>query len=180
MPSSSWTAPPSFAANDTLTAANMTILADDLKFLKNPDRARVYMTSAQTVANASWEAVSWDAEDYDTGGLWTSGSASRFTAAVDGWYCVKGQVQWEQSGTGFRRLTIRKNDTTSDATGGSQWARSDQQPNGSDDTFMQIVCDLYLSATDHVRMFAYQSSGGGLDIKTGSGSVWMSITWLGD
>ena len=159
----------------------MNTIGDDLKFLKNVDRARAYKSSAQTVANTSWEAVALQSEDYDTNGLHsTSTNTSRLTSQTDGWYLVTGQVQWDQDGNGYRRLSIRKNDTSSDATSGTQWARQDIQPNGSDNTFVQIFSVVYLAVSDHVRMFAYQNSGGGLNINTGSGSTWFAMTWLGD
>lgn len=181
MPATSWSAPASFSSGDTLNAAHMNAIGDNLKFLKNADRVRAYDTAGQTVTNVTWEAVSFDAEDYDTNALHDGGSnPSRLTAKTDGWYLVFGQVEWDTNATGRRNLQIRKNDTTSDATGGSRWAYDSAEPAGADETYQQIFSSLYLSVNDHVRMFAYQTSGGGLAINPGSGVTWFSMTWQCD
>ena len=182
MPSTSWTAPPSFTSGDTLTAANMNIITDDLKFLKNVDRARVYKSAAQTVAASAWEHLSFDSEDYDTNSLHsTSSNTQRITAAVDGWYVACLQVSFAASATGRRDIQIRKNDSSTDGSAGSRWGRVTLGAlGGADSTIMQCQAYLYLSATDYVKGCAWQNSGGGLDVESGSAGTWFSLTWLGD
>jgi hypothetical protein len=181
MPSTSWTAPASFSSGDTLTAAQMNVISDDLKFLKNVDRVRVYQSASQSVADQAWEHITFDSEDYDSGGLHsTSSNTDRLVAQVDGWYQVKGQVTWESNATGRRDIQIRKNDTSSDATAGTRWARVNTTAVGSDETMMQIVADVYLGVNDYVGLYVWQNSTGGLEAKAGSAVTWFSMTWSGD
>jgi hypothetical protein len=182
MPSSSWTTPSEPAANDPATSAWAAVVAQDLKFLKNPDRARVYKSAAQTVATGAWEHLSFDSEDYDTNSLHsTSSDTQRLTAAVDGWYVACLQVSFETDGTGRRDIQIRKNDSSTDGTAGTRWGRTTLGSLGSgDSTIMQCSAYLYLAATDYVKGLAWQNSGAGLDVESGSAATWFALTWLGD
>lgn len=181
MPATSWTAPTAFISGDTLNAAHMNAIGDNLKFLKNVDRARVYQTAPQGLTTATWEHISWDAEDYDTNGLHAGGSPTVLTSATDGWYTVKLQVSFAADSFGRRDIQIRKNDSSSDATAGSRWGRCTQGSlGGSDSSILQCFAEVYLSVGDYVKGCAWQNSGGGLDVESGSGTSWMSMTWLGD
>jgi hypothetical protein len=182
MPSTSWTNPATFVANDTLTAAQLNVIADDVRFLKNVDRARVYKSAAQTVATGAWEHLSFDSEDYDTNSLHsTSSNTQRLTAAVDGWYVACLQVSFETDGTGRRDIQIRKNDSSTDGTAGTRWGRTTLGSLGSgDSTIMQCSAYVYLAATDYVKGLAWQNSGAGLDVESGSAATWFALTWLGD
>jgi hypothetical protein len=182
MPSTSWTNPATFVSGDTLTAAQLNVIADNERFLKNVDRARVYKSAAQTVSTGAWEHLSFDSEDYDTNSLHsTSSNTQRLTAAVDGWYVACLQVSFETDGTGRRDIQIRKNDSSTDGTAGTRWARVTLGSLGSgDSTIMQCTAYLYLAANDYVKGLAWQNSGAGLDVESGSAATWFSLTWLGD
>jgi hypothetical protein len=182
MPSTSWSAPATFASGDTLTAAQMNVISDDLKFLKNVDRVRVYKSAAQTVASGAWEHLSFDSEDYDTNTMHsTSSNTQRLTATVDGWYVACLQVSFAASGANRRDIQIRKNDSSTDGSAGTRWARVTLGALGAgDSTIMQCSAYLYLSATDYVKGLAWQNSGAGLDVESGSATTWFSLTWLGD
>lgn len=160
----------------------MNAIGDNEKFLKNVDRARVYKSAAQTVATAAWEHLSFDTEDYDTNSLHNNASnTQRLTAAVDGWYVACLQVSFAANSTGRRDIQIRKNDSSTDGSSGTRWARVTLGSlGGSDSTIMQCSAYLYLSATDYVKGCAWQNSGGGLDVESGSATTWFSLTWLGD
>lgn len=177
MPSTSWSAPSSsWASGDTWTAAAANIISDDLKFLKNVDRARVYKSGVQVLGNSTREHLSYDAEDYDTNGLHsTASNTQRLTAQVDGWYLVCVQTSFETNGTGYRDVMIRKNDSSTDGTSGTLWGRNKTPGLSGDETFMQTHAYVYLSATDYVKAVAWQNSGGNLNCDS-----WFTMTWLGD
>ena len=182
MPATTWVTPVSPAANDAATSTWAGNVADDLKFLKNADRTRVYKSAAQTVATSAWEHLSFDSEDYDTNGLHsTSSNTQRLTAAVDGWYVACVQVSFAANATGRRDIQIRKNDSSTDASAGTRWGRVTLPTVAAgDSSIIQCHAYLYLSTNDYVKACAWQNSGGGLDVESGSGTTWFSMTWLAD
>lgn len=53
-------------------------------------------STAQSVANDSFDYVNFDTEIFDTHGFWDSGTANRFTIPTgqSGWYFAVGMIAW--------------------------------------------------------------------------------------
>jgi len=65
--------------------------ASNPKLLIEYDKARIYLSGTQTVADASpagWVGVTFGAESYDVGSLWVVGTPARFTIVKDGKYRI--------------------------------------------------------------------------------------------
>jgi hypothetical protein len=69
-----WTTPGTATAGEVLTAAFWnTNVRDNSSFLFTPPMVKVYRSSNQT-SYTSQASISWQAEEYDTDAMWTSGT----------------------------------------------------------------------------------------------------------
>lgn len=123
--------------------------------------ARVNRSTAQTISNATWTAISFDTEDFDVGGMAeqvTNPSRITIPAGEGGKYLVTGIALWTANATGQRAIRLRKNGTTDLADG----ARS---PTDAATNVGTPFCDIVnLAAADYIELMVYQSSGGNLDL----------------
>jgi hypothetical protein len=131
-------------------------------------------SGSQTASNATWTAVTWPSESFDTNGFHdNSTNTSRITIPTGkaGKYSVTGFMQWDEntSGTG-RYLAIYKNGTSVFYT---TTTPSIAYPCG------YIFTTLDLSVGDYVEMFVYQDSGGTRTFYTATGSGNFTATYLG-
>jgi hypothetical protein len=128
--------------------------------------ARARKTVSQSISNATYTAVTYaESEDYDTDGIHDlSTNPSRFTAKTPGIYSVIGNVSWASNSTGRRQLVIYKN--------GSGVGISEQRSatNGAWDGQF-ITGEVQLAAGDYVEIWAWQDSGGALNITDATASV---------
>lgn len=77
-----------FTAGDVLTAAEMNEIGENSNNYRKPPMCSLYITSDKT-SYANNTALSWDAEYYDTDGMW--GSGSTITINTAGVYVVQMQ-----------------------------------------------------------------------------------------
>ncbi len=133
-----------------------------LVYLKDQaDGTRVYNNAAQSISNTTDTAIALNSERYDFGNLHdTSTNNSRITASVGGIYQISGSVNFAANATGLRVLYIRYNGTT-DIAGQSA------PGNGSNSTSITTSTLYHLDAGDYIEMFAYQASGGSLNVTSG-------------
>lgn len=123
----------------------------------------VYPTVAQSSSNATWTAVAFGGEIWDTDNYHsTSTNTSRFTIPTgkSGKFRISGQVSWAANATGVRLITGYKN--------GSNWQGATQVYSGqsSDQATIPFVIYMTANAGDYIEIYAYQNSGGALDIAT--------------
>ena len=119
---------------------------------------RVYRSGgAQSIADATTTAVIFDAVRYDLGTYWTSGAATRLTAALDGYFAIGAWFDYATNGTGVRVLQIRLNGTTT-------IAEDVRSAVTGTDTMQTVDTNYYLTRGDYVEMLAFQTSGGPLNL----------------
>jgi len=139
--------------------------------------AKVTRTSDQGILNGTVTALNFNSERYDTAGMHSNSSnLSRVTAPVDGIYTVTLQVHWELNGSGSRDLLIEKNGSTIVAR--DRRLASTDQLGGP---VFNVTNVLRLSAGDFVEAFAFQNSGGTLNVVQNVSeetSPELSMTWL--
>lgn len=129
--------------------------------------ARVYHSANQSITNATYTALAFNSERWDTHAFHsTSTNTSRLTVPRSGLYAVAGTAEFASGGGNIRALTIRKN--------GSIFGTLQQtSPLGGGQVTTIHVTDLVsLDATDYLEMMVYQDSGGALNVNasTGAGS----------
>jgi len=122
-----------------------------------PPRARVFRTTAQTIAHDTPTALSFSASRFVEGVTFSLGQPTRLTIATDGLYMLVAAVRWAQNDAGIRQVALQVNGTAQIAV-----ART-VAPVGT--YGVHDVSTLWpLEAGDYVEVFVFQTSGGNLDI----------------
>jgi hypothetical protein len=141
--------------------------------------ARVRRTAAVTVAgNASGSTIlSYDATDFNVGGVFDSTKPTRMTAPIAGRYLIVANARWESNVNGRRTIALEVNGTVaqiarSNATAAT-WTGTAFNPE-------QTVEAIYkLNAGDYVEVLAYQDSGSPLTLLTNvDNGVAFAMEWL--
>jgi hypothetical protein len=135
--------------------------------------AKVTRSSAQSMANDTWTAISYDTEDFDTDGYWTSGSPTRMTIPTGkgGKYlvsCVGYFNNASTSGSRLVKVTLNGNEYV---PGYGTW-----MPAATTRTHALLNTVLPLSAGDYLEFLMCQTSGGSLNTEIGCP---FGITYLG-
>ena len=112
--------------------------------------------AAQTIGNAAWTKLTFNAEVFDTDAKFTS---NRFTPTIAGYYQISGGLYFGAT-SGACVINIYKN--------GGGYKRGAQGTGVSGFGMATGVSALiYLDADDFVELYVYQNSGGNAD--TGAG-----------
>jgi hypothetical protein len=120
---------------------------------------RAYRTSTQTIPNATWTALSLNAERFDDDNIHdTVTNNSRLTCKTAGVYYIFGNITWVLNSTGVRGVAIRLNGTTFIA---DLFVQATSSVVGN---VMNVSCIANLNVNDYVELMAYQNSGGNLNI----------------
>lgn len=126
-------------------------------------KALVYRSTQQLIATATATAVQFTDEDYDVGTLHdTVTNNTRLTAPVAGYYLVHGAVTYEANGTGSRATIMAKN-------GAIVGTQASGRAGGTlaDAPFLCTI--VHLNAGDYLELWAYQDTGGNLNVGGGGG-----------
>jgi hypothetical protein len=137
--------------------------------------ASAWRAATQSIPNNAYTAVSFDTEIRDDGSIWSSGSPTRFTAPVDGWYVIAGSVSWSAR-TGYSRRLIILLD-------GSSWIGKSGVPAPSDynDPAQSVAVVYYMTAGQYVEFAVLQNSGSSLNLAAYSiGSIGLISSGIPD
>lgn len=130
------------------------------------------VTADQSISNNTDTAVNFDNELYDG----TNSFASKvFTAPNAGIYSFSGYLSFDASATGARAISYKKN-------GGSLIYVSNAAgiAGGVTVSVIPFVFDVSLAATDTIQIFALQTSGISINIRSGAGVSLLNIKRVGD
>ena len=136
----------------------------------------VYQANLQTIANNTATALTFTSENYDTDGFHsTVSNTSRLTvpSGKGGYYEIKMQGYWDQSGTGIRQARLYKNGAVLMYSGDFE----------TDDatayvpSMVSMVTNL--AAGDYIEFYVYQTSGGNLSFFRYIDSFVGTMTYLG-
>lgn len=151
---------------------------DPLRFLLSPPIAELRQTAAQSIPNATYTAVAFNAEDVDSaGGHDNVTNNSRYTAVYPGWYQVSGASGFVANAAGRRITGWAVNGTT---LTGSQLS----SPNTGGVVDINVAARTmlaYLNVTDYVELLAYQDSGGALNTNSALATTTqgtMTVRWV--
>ena len=121
----------------------------------------VTKSASQSTANATFVAITWNTEDFDTSGYHdTATNNTRITIPTGkgGYYLITGIVQYDGNGTKNRAGELRKNGTALNYLYFLAAAEVTNSP------VYQMSFIVNLAAADYVEIFSYQNSGGALNI----------------
>lgn len=137
---------------------------------------RTSRSTSQSIANATDEAITFDGVNSDAWGSWSSGAnAARLTCKIPGRYMAVGTVTFEANGTGFRRVWIEKdgtstlgrNDQSTALAGSAMWLNVTSQP-------------FTMATGEYIRLMVRQNSGAALNVLNSSTySPSLSLIYLG-
>lgn len=122
-------------------------------------RISVYKGSTSAIATSTYTKVSLDTEDIDTGSEFDATTNYRFTATVAGYYHISLQGIYNFGTAGLKQILLYKNGAAFVQAFASDSTNS--YPTASIDIVMN------LSASDYLEMYAYQTSGGNLNLLGG-------------
>lgn len=137
---------------------------------------KVYQTADQSISNATFTAITFNSETFDTDGFHsTTTNTSRLTvpAGKAGYYLVTAQLAYNGNAAGQRQAEVTVNGAGGfgkfiQLNAGSSYV---PQPKG--------VTILNLSVGDYVELNAYQDSGGALSNYSGVGQSFLAMQFLG-
>lgn len=134
---------------------------------------RVSRTSALTLTTATDTLISWQAEERDDYGMWTSGAPTVLTCQVPGRYVAGLDVRFAANATGVRAGWIELNSST--VVGRVRMAATSALP-----AQLTVASQAFtMSIGDTVRAYVEQTSGGNLDLIVSGSSPSLSIMYLG-
>ena len=119
--------------------------------------AVAYRDTAQTIPTGTYTQVQFVGTRYDTHGLWSSASSHLLTAPVAGKYIVQGTLQFVYNTSGIRQCAIVKRTPSGSMYVSRQGVGAQGQP-------LDVGGLIDMNAGDTVELWAYQNSGGNLDL----------------
>ena len=122
--------------------------------------ARVYNSGELTIGTASWTALTFDSERWDTDTIHsTVANTSRLTATTAGTYLIVSNVQWDYNGAGQRITKLMVGGATEIARVAVTNADASDREN--------LICTTIhqLAAAEYVETYVYQNSGGNLGVE---------------
>ena len=135
----------------------------------------VSKTANQSIANATYTAVTFDAEGYDTDAIHdNSTNNTRFTipAGKGGKWLITGVLTFASNTTGFRFVRLYKNGAGFNNPVGVA-------PVNGDTTQAVISYIVNFAAADYLELYVYQNSTGALNLVGGSEGSQIQFTYLG-
>lgn len=117
--------------------------------------------NSQSINNATLTAIDWNVETVDGEGMHsTSSNAEQIVAQKAGWYLVTASVAFAANATGIRSISILKNGGA--LQGG--WAMTNGSADATALNAISTTCIVYMAVGDALRVEAYQTSGGALNV----------------
>lgn len=135
-------------------------------------QVRAYQTAAQSVADSTSVAMSFQVQQWDSHGMHsTTVNPSRFTAPISGRYLVLAGLGWAINATGRRTLSLRTGS-------GVTFAEVAYQAVSGSFTFIEAGSEVDLVAGDYVEAYGVQFSGVAINTFPGMQYTWLSMRWL--
>lgn len=111
-----------------------------------------YLSSSQSIANATFAKVQCNTEEFDTNSNYDNATNYRFTPTVAGYYQVNGAVTFGSAATGICVCTIYKNGTRF-----KDGVVVGFNTGGSSSTASALI--YFNGSTDYAELYGYQNSG---------------------
>jgi hypothetical protein len=167
-----------WAATEAITEAKLDEISTALNFLLAPPRTYAYKSADGSLANTTWDAINLGVEAYDSHAAHdNSTNNTRLTAPETGLYTITAHLTFATNSGGVRGLDIRMN-ANAVQTGGTDIALVIIAGNGTTEARLIASVDRQLTAGDYIEVFAYQSSGGALNVLGGQANTFLSFRWV--
>lgn len=199
-----WIPPRSWVDGETVTAAWFTVIGRNLRELRNVSRVHCYHSQDEELKDGEWEALKWDSDALDNSGMhenhrtkqygspassskhgsrdgkWPDTStkrSARVTADDDALYLAIFKVQFAANQTGNRKVMLRKNSNENSGSGHrlGMWAY-DAISSGPSTVWGEMVVPM--ERGDHLNVFAWQDSGGLLNVGAGKDVTFFQVAQM--
>jgi len=163
-------------ATDTVITSGQ--ITDDRMYTSA--QAKLSRTANQTgTASGSFTKIVWTQTISRSGDISFDSTSNQFTLLRAGLWIIKAQCRWVANGTGKRELIIADPATVSGGTCSDLLGQQGVLPSGSLESAVSCVAIERFAANKVVAAFAYQDSGGTLDLIGVSNSTTISLVWVG-
>lgn len=177
---------PTVATGDVYTATAHNNIATNVNNYRVPPMCKVRRNATQTIANNTQRLVYWDAESFDTDGMFSASSLT-ITIKTAGIYLVNTTVRFPLNTTSVRGAQIVKNATISGSTTSANVTAGLRIGYQYFDRPAETQAAINVSAVesfavnDTISVIAYQNSGGDLNTggETTTEPTTCSVVWLG-
>jgi hypothetical protein len=128
----------------------------------SPNICQSRRDTAQSISNATWTAIAWNADAFDSTGIHNaSTNDDSFYIKSTGWYRIEASVQFDANATGGRLAKIEINGSDYDPSIMNTAPISGQSINA-------FTCATrYLTSGNRIRVLVYQNSGAALSTVAG-------------
>lgn len=141
--------------------------------VKGAPVAKLRQATLQTIANGTFTALTFDAEDFDTyNGHSTVTNNDRYTCQLAGYYTLSGGVSFAANTTFTRAMQWTVNGT---AVPGSDTNPNASTDGGSAARLTARTITVLLAVNDIVRMTVFQGTGGNLNTNVAGGTEFQSV-----
>lgn len=121
-----------------------------------------YQSSAQSIAHNTFTKVQFQTENFDTNSNFDNSTNYRFTPTVAGYYYVSELVCFNSLSQNSFSQILKNGSSVANSPTGIPWAGiSNSQTSASVLVYMN-------GSTDYLEVWAYQASGGALNLITGT------------
>lgn len=154
-----------FLVGDTGVVTYAPFLRRKSGFPNGDPRCGMSRNALQSIPNNVLTALSWDTVIENAFGMWSAGTPTRITSAVNGLYVISANIEWAVNGVGHRDVGIRKNGTIIAAR--QLWMAS---TSGSATFQATATFQFLLAPGDYFEVVVSQTSGGALDVTGATGT----------
>jgi hypothetical protein len=125
-------------------------------------------STSQSISSNTYVKVQLNTEDFDTNNNFDSTTNYRFTPTVAGYYQVNGGVSYGTAASGVAQLFLFKN--------GSLFKRGGGTPLNAASGLNLVISNIvyFNGSTDYVESYAFQNSGGSLNINGGADATYFN------
>jgi hypothetical protein len=137
--------------------------------------ASVYKPSVQTLSNATYTAITFAGETFDTDSFHdnaTNNTRMTIPTGKGGKYLVTAEIAYVNNATGQRILLLYKN-------GVSVMINQVAGVSASIDAYIPFAFVVSVVAGDYLELYGWQNSGGNLNIWDGAAGSAFQVTYLG-
>jgi hypothetical protein len=163
--------------SSAVTAAKIKDKAVTAKKVGALPGARVRLTAATTVNHNSTAVLTYDAVDFNVGGVYAAASPTRLTAHATGRYLIMASARWGANSSGRRTIAL----VVTHNGAQRQIARTNESAYATTVLALEQTAQAVfpLKAGDYVEVWAYQDSGGPLPLLTNvEDGVTFTLEWL--
>lgn len=161
-----WTTPRTWTTGEAVTSALMnTHIRDQFQFMADePHEAWLKRTADAAISNTTLTTITWQAEDRNVGGMWSSGTGHEVVPQEEGLYSITLNAQWDTGSGGSTYVAIFVNGSAivghgDDATVTNNWAQQ-----------RSVHATLECQAGDVITGRVFQNSGGTMNLRYSQGA----------